>query len=129
MVVSKWDISNIFVKKSCEFVERPQFLMNIDILYTIGKQIKCTFWRSMCHDSSLECVEMVINWSSKKVIFWKSYLEIAKHLFINVIMMNSACSIKNLISFVTSICSTDGLNKIWSKIDHFLPIGRRLSVN
>ena len=41
--------------------------------------------------------------------------------------MKSKYSIRNLISLVTLICSTDGLNQIGKKIHHFLPIGRQLS--
>ena len=48
---------------------RPQSLIHIDISYTIGKQIKYTILKSMFHDSSLECVERVINESSRKGYF------------------------------------------------------------
>ena len=61
-------------------------MINIDISYTIGKQINCTLWKSMFHESHWVC------WDEnqlkfKKVIFQKSYLEIAKHLFVDVIII------------------------------------------
>ena len=62
----------------------------------------------------------------KKGDFKKSCMEIVKHLCVLCYHnMKAGCSIRNSISFVTSICPTDGLNRLWSKHS----IGRPLSEN
>ena len=62
----------------------------------------------------------------KKGDFRKSCMEIVKHLCVLCYHnMKAGFSIRNLISFVTSICPTDGLNRLWSKHS----IGRPLSEN
>ena len=101
-------------------------LINIDILYPIGGQIKCTFWKSMFHDSSLGC------WDSNQVQFIKGWFFLESYPDSKTPIrkcyhnMKSDYSIRNFISLVTFICSTDGLNQIGKKIHHFLPIGRQL---